>query len=114
MLRPSRELHNAGTLKYRDLSIAHFAGRFSKTSLTLIRNRPFPHQKPCAPSYLIVVCAKAEENCPKVFPGLGERLYWPFDDPAAVEGTEVEQMEAFRRVRDEIDARLREWLCELD
>lgn len=50
MLRPSRELHNAGTLKYRDLSIAHFAGRFSKTSLMLIRNRPFPHQKPCAPS----------------------------------------------------------------
>ena len=51
MLRPSRELHNAGTLKYRDLSIAHFAGRFSKTSLMLIRNRPFPHQKPCAPSH---------------------------------------------------------------
>ena len=64
--------------------------------------------------YLIVVCEKAEENCPKVFPGLGERLYWPFDDPAAVEGTEDEQMEAFRRVRDEIAARFREWLCEFD
>jgi hypothetical protein len=50
MLRPSKERHNAGTLEYRDLSIAHFAGHFSKTSLMLIKDRPFPHQKPCAPS----------------------------------------------------------------
>jgi arsenate reductase len=64
--------------------------------------------------YLIVVCENAEKNCPKVFPGLGERLYWPVDDPAAVEGTEEEQLEAFRRVRDEIAARLREWLNEVD
>ncbi len=64
--------------------------------------------------YLIVVCADAERNCPKMFPGLGERLYWPFDDPAAVEGTEEQQLDAFRRVRDEIAARLRAWLRELD
>ena len=64
--------------------------------------------------YLIVVCENAERNCPKTFPGLGERLYWPFDDPAAVEGTEKEQLEAFRRARDEIAARLREWLHNLD
>jgi arsenate reductase (thioredoxin) len=63
--------------------------------------------------YLIVVCDRAERNCPKLFPGMGERLFWPFDDPAAVEGTEEEQMEAFRRVRDEIAARLRAWLHEL-
>ena len=67
-----------------------------------------------AAHYLIVVCENAEQNCPKVFPGLGERLYWPFDDPAAVEGTEAEQLEAFRRVRDQIAARLREWVDELD
>jgi len=64
--------------------------------------------------YLIVVCARAERECPKLFPGMGERLYWPFDDPAAVEGTEEEQLEAFRRVRDEITVRLREWLHNLD
>ena len=56
--------------------------------------------------YLIVVCENAERNCPKMFPGLGERLFWPFDDPAAVEGTGEVQLEAFRRVRDQIDARL--------
>ena len=64
--------------------------------------------------YLIVVCENAERNCPKVFPGLGERLYWPFDDPVAVEGSDEEQLKAFRRVRDQIAARLREWLNELD
>ena len=64
--------------------------------------------------YLIVVCENAERNCPKIFPGPGERLFWPFDDPAAVEGTEEVQLEAFRRVRDQIDARLREWLRGLD
>ena len=64
--------------------------------------------------YLIVVCEHAERNCPELFPGMGERLYWPFDDPAAVEGTEEEQLEVFRRVRDEIAARLREWLGDLD
>ncbi len=64
--------------------------------------------------YLIVVCADAERNCPKMFPGLGQRLYWPFDDPAAFKGTEAERLEKFRQVRDEIAARLRAWLRELD
>ena len=67
-----------------------------------------------AAHYLIVVCENAERNCPKIFPGPGERLFWPFDDPAAVEGTEEVRLEAFRRVRDQIDARLREWLRGLD
>jgi arsenate reductase len=64
--------------------------------------------------YLIIVCENAERNCPKIFPGLGQRLYWPFDDPATVAGTPAEQLAAFRRVRDEIAARLRQWLRELD
>ena len=36
---------------------------------------------------------------------------WPFDDPAALEGTEAERLAKFREVRDQIDARLRRtWL----
>lgn len=64
--------------------------------------------------YLIIVCANAEQRCPTIFPGIGERLFWPFEDPAAVIGSMEEQQEAFRRVRDEIDQRLRTWLAELD
>lgn len=58
--------------------------------------------------YLITVCSKAEEKCP-IFPGQGQRLHWPFDDPAAVEGTQDEKLSVFRRVRDEIEAQVKEW-----
>jgi arsenate reductase len=58
---------------------------------------------------LITVCEKAEEKCP-TFPGLGERHYWPIEDPVVVEGSEEEKLEAFRRVRDEIEQRVLDWL----
>jgi len=64
--------------------------------------------------YLITVCANAEERCPTTFPGVGQRMHWAFDDPAAVEGTEEEQLAKFREVRDQIDRRIREWLEELE
>ncbi|MHB0875776.1 MAG: arsenate reductase ArsC [Anaerolineae bacterium] len=59
--------------------------------------------------YVITVCGNAEERCP-LFPGAAARLHWPFDDPAAVRGTEEERLAAFRRVRDEIAARIRQWV----
>jgi arsenate reductase len=59
--------------------------------------------------YLITVCSRAEEKCP-IFPGMGMRLHWPFDDPAAFKGSEEETMAVFRGVRDQIDARIDEWL----
>src|SRR5512145_2416049 len=31
--------------------------------------------------YLITVCSRAEAECP-IFPGMGLRLHWPFEDPA--------------------------------
>ena len=59
--------------------------------------------------YLITVCSKAEDKCP-IFPGMGMRLHWPFDDPAAFHGSEEETLAVFREVRDQIDAKIREWL----
>jgi len=61
--------------------------------------------------YVITVCDSANECCP-VFPGRVTRLHWSFDDPSAATGTEHERLEVFRRVRDEIEARLRRWLDE--
>ena len=37
---------------------------------------------------LIIVCDGAAKACPAVWPGAQQRLFWPFDDPAAVEGSE--------------------------
>jgi arsenate reductase len=61
--------------------------------------------------YLITVCDRAERECP-TFPGMGIREFWPFEDPAAFEGTEDERLARFREVRDEIDVRVRRWVEE--
>ena len=66
------------------------------------------------PEYLITVCADAEERCPGVFPGMGQRLHWPFADPAAFMGSEEERLAKFREVRDQIDRRIQEWLAGQD
>jgi arsenate reductase len=55
--------------------------------------------------YVITVCNNAKETCP-VFPGATRRLHWPFDDPAAVEGSDAVRRAAFRRIRDQIHGRI--------
>ena len=62
--------------------------------------------------YLITVCSNAEEKCPS-FPGMGMRLHWPFEDPAAFEGTDEARLEKFRQVRDQIEAKVSAWLEEV-
>lgn len=42
-------------------------------------------------SYSIVVCAWAEKNCPKTFPGVGTRLVWAFEDPRGEDIPEEER-----------------------
>lgn len=60
--------------------------------------------------YVITVCGNANERCP-VFPGRTERLHWPFDDPAAAEGDEAAKSAVFRRVRDEIREKLKDFVA---
>ena len=59
--------------------------------------------------YVITVCDNARQRCP-VFPGKTERIHWSFDDPAKAEGDEKNVLAVFRRVRDEIESRLREFI----
>ncbi len=63
--------------------------------------------------YLIIVCNRANDSCPHVWPGLlnqEHRLYWPVDDPAAVDGSEEDRLAAFRSARDEIRGKIEVWL----
>ena len=62
--------------------------------------------------YLITMCDEAEKTCPTTFPGMGQRLRWSFEDPAAFEGSEAEKLEKFREVRDQIEQRIKAWLSE--
>lgn len=59
--------------------------------------------------YVIAVCDNANENCP-VFPRHTKRIHWSFEDPAAASGSKEEKLKVFRRVRDEIAARLSEFI----
>ena len=59
---------------------------------------------------VITVCDNAAESCP-VFRGPARRIHWGFPDPAAAEGSQEERLQAFRQVRDAIEARLREWVA---
>ena len=58
--------------------------------------------------YVVTVCDNARDACP-VFPGGTKRIHWSFADPAVVAGTEDERLAAFRRTRDQIHARVREF-----
>ncbi|MFP4521125.1 MAG: arsenate reductase ArsC [Fibrobacterota bacterium] len=58
---------------------------------------------------VFIVCEKAEKNCPSIF-SASSREFWPFDDPASIKGTEQEILEKCRRVRDEIEKRVTDWV----
>jgi len=57
--------------------------------------------------HVITVCDEAGNSpCPAFVGQAGEKLHWPFDDPAMATGDDEEVLEVFRRVRDEIKTRL--------
>lgn len=50
---------------------------------------------------IITVCGNAKEACP-VFPGAKHTVHMPYLDPYYAEGSVEEQLQVFRRVRDQI------------
>jgi arsenate reductase (thioredoxin) len=64
--------------------------------------------------HVITVCGNADKSCPQaLWAQGGKKLHWPFEDPAAVEGTDEEKLAAFRETRDQIEAKIKAWLGEL-
>jgi arsenate reductase len=60
-------------------------------------------------SWVITVCNNAKETCP-IFPFTFRSLHWNLDDPAAAEGSHEEKLAVFRRIRNEIEANIHEFL----
>jgi arsenate reductase (thioredoxin) len=60
--------------------------------------------------YVITLCGDANEKCPLFFGGV-ERLHLGFPDPSRAAVSDEEVMAEFRRVRDEIKARLLEFFA---
>src|SRR5690606_24125188 len=64
--------------------------------------------------YGIVVCDQAHQDCEQIFPFALQRLFWPFEDPAAFAGSQQKRLAKFREVRDDIDKRIQQWLAEVE
>lgn len=58
---------------------------------------------------VVTVCDDAEKSCP-TFASAAKHLHWPFDDPPKATGTDEQRMQVCRRVRDEIEAKIRSYL----
>jgi len=63
--------------------------------------------------YVIAVCdAESAEKCP-IFPGPTTRLHWSFPDPSKVTGKYEQKLQRVRDIRDEIAAKIQDWLASL-
>lgn len=60
--------------------------------------------------YVITVCDAANEACP-VFPTKSSRLHWSFEDPSQASGSDERRLDVFRRVRDQIQRRIADWVA---
>jgi arsenate reductase len=59
--------------------------------------------------YVITLCGDAHERCPLFWHGI-ERLHIGFHDPTKASGSDEDILAEFRKVRDEIRAKLGEYL----
>jgi arsenate reductase (thioredoxin) len=82
----------------RELGI-DISGHRSKT-IESLGNRQF--------DVAVTVCDSANEACP-IFPGSTRRIHWSFGDPSAATGSDEDRLAVFRRVRDEIRAKIEEF-----
>ncbi|MCW5945833.1 MAG: arsenate reductase ArsC [Fimbriimonadales bacterium] len=57
---------------------------------------------------VIAVCGQAAEQCPR--PPGAEVEAWNLDDPAKAEGTDEDKLAVFRKIRDQVEAKVIDFL----
>ena len=99
-MEPKDEVHPLAIRVMNEigLDISH---QRPKSSKVYLGHHPVKH--------ILIVCDKANNTCPRIWPGAFTRTYMPIDDPAEAEGDEEERLEVFRRVRDELDEAMMTW-----
>ena len=96
--KPAGRVHPLAIRVMREAGVD--IARHRSKSLDEVAGQPF--------DFVITLCDNAREACPH-FPGAARQLHWSFDDPAQAMGTDGEKAPVFRRVRDEILDRAREF-----
>jgi len=61
---------------------------------------------------VVTLCGDTRDRCPMTPPTV-KKLHWPLPDPAQATGTEIEKMEVFRKVRDQIHQNVQNLIAEL-
>lgn len=101
-LDPTQEIHPCAIEAMREVGV-DISDQYPKGLKSYLGKEFF--------NYLIIVCARAEERCPKTFPGVGTTFFWIFEDPRSDESLPYGSMlERFRKVRDNIESRVMGWL----
>jgi arsenate reductase len=62
--------------------------------------------------HAVVVCERTQARCPRLYPFASHVHFWPFEDPAEVDGSAEDRLAAFRRVRDRLTERVRRFVSE--
>ena len=117
-------MNRHGKGQFRGFSAgSHPNGRVNPFAVTLLKQLDFPTEglrskswdefaTPDSPrlDFVITVCDKAAgEVCP-YWPGQPMTAHWGIPDPAAVEGTDVEKMTAFRQAFRAMETRIKLFL----
>jgi len=109
-LAPERyEAASAGTEKTSVHPLAIRAMAERGIDISRHTSKLYSELSPARWDYLITVCDDANERCPFV-PGAVTRLHWSFEDPSRATGDDDVRLAVFRRVRDQIEARVAQWL----
>jgi len=77
--------------------------------ITLQKSKTIDEKLLKAMDVVITLCGNAEHSCPWTPPGI-KRIHWPINDPVGTVGSEERIMKAFRRARDEIRAKVEQFI----
>lgn len=60
--------------------------------------------------YVVTVCDESQSGACPMFPGKGKRLHWRFTDPSQFQGSWEDKLKQTRMVRDQIEAKIKDWI----
>jgi arsenate reductase len=100
------EVFSAGTEVTRVHPVAIAAMRELGIDISHQRSKHLDEYRGQKFDYVITVCDRANEQCP-IFPDDPVRIHWSFTDPSSANGDTEAQLRVFRRVRDDIQGRIR-------
>ena len=103
------EAHSAGVEPSRLHPVAVAVMREKGIDISGNRSKAFDWNLVRQMDVVITLCGHANESCP-VLPPEVKRLHWPLEDPAAATGTDAEILATFRRIRDQVESRIKELL----